>query len=77
MSQIAIHAAKTQLAKLIRRACNGEDIVIARGEKPLVRLVPVDAPKPRRRFGAMRGKARVDDAFFKPLPGEEMDAWNQ
>jgi antitoxin (DNA-binding transcriptional repressor) of toxin-antitoxin stability system len=77
MSQTTIHAAKTHLSRLIQRACNGEDIVIARGKTPLVRLVPVDAPEPGRRFGAMRGRARADDAFFEPLPPEELDAWSQ
>ncbi len=77
MTQTTIHAAKTHLSKLIKRACAGEDIIIARGKEPLVRLVPVDAPKPKREFGAMRGKVRVDDSFFDPLPQDELDAWNQ
>ncbi len=77
MAQTTIHAAKTHLSRLIQRACNGEDIVIARGKTPLVRLVPVNAPERGRRFGAMRGRARLDDAFFEPLPGEELDPWNQ
>jgi putative addiction module component (TIGR02574 family) len=34
--------------------------------------------KPRGRvFGAMKGKATVTDAFFEPLPDEELDAWSQ
>jgi prevent-host-death family protein len=77
MAQTTIHAAKTHLSKLIKRACAGEDIVIARGKTPLVRLVPVDAPERGRRFGALRGRARVDDSFFEPLPPEELDAWDQ
>ncbi|NQU60185.1 MAG: type II toxin-antitoxin system Phd/YefM family antitoxin [Rhodospirillales bacterium] len=76
MTQTTIHAAKTHLSKLIKRACAGEDIVIARGKTPLVRLVPVDAPEQGRRFGAMRGRARVDDAFFEPLPADELDTWD-
>ena len=77
MPRVTIHAAKTQLSRLIRRACDGEDIVIARGKTPLVRLVPIDAPEQGRRFGALSGKARVDDAFFEPLPADKLDAWNQ
>ena len=77
MTQTTIHAAKTHLSKLIKRACAGEDIIIARGKEPMVRLVPVDAPKPKREFGAMRGKVRVDDSFFVPLPQDELDAWEQ
>ena len=77
MTQTTIHAAKTHLSKLIKRACAGEDIIIARGKEPMVRSVPVDAPKPKRAFGAMRGKVWVDDSFFDPLPQDELDAWKQ
>ncbi len=68
MIRVTIHAAKTQLSKLIRRAQAGEEIVIARGSEPVARLVPVAGAGRRRVFGAMRGQARVGDAFFKPLP---------
>ena len=77
MTLTTIHAAKTHLSRLIQRACNGEDFVIARGKTPLVHLVPVYAPEQGRRFGALSVKARVDDAFFKPLSADELDAWSQ
>ena len=77
MTLTTIHAANTHLSRLIQRACNGEDFVIARGKTPLVHLVPVDAPEQGRWFGALSGEARVDDAFFEPLPVGELDAWNQ
>jgi prevent-host-death family protein len=72
---ITVHAAKTQLSKLIERACAGEEIIIARRRTPVVRLVPVDQAAPQRTFGAMRGRARVDAAFFEPLPPDELAAW--
>jgi len=75
MSQVTIHAAKTHLSRLIQRACDGEEIVIAKGKTPMVKLVPVDAPKPKRQFGALKGKIKLDDSFFDPLPDEELDAW--
>ncbi|MEE8409663.1 MAG: type II toxin-antitoxin system prevent-host-death family antitoxin [Myxococcota bacterium] len=67
MKPVAIHEAKARLSKLIERACAGESVIIARGKRPMVRLVPVDASKGRK-FGAMRGRATVTDAFFDPLP---------
>ena len=73
----SIHAAKTQLSRLVERACAGEQVVIARGKTPVVKLVPTDAATPRRRFGAMRGRARVTQAFFEPLPNEELAAWGE
>jgi prevent-host-death family protein len=76
MAIISIHDAKTNLSKLIARACQGEEIIIARGKEPVVRLQPV-VQKPRRKFGSMRGRVAVDASFFEPLPEEELDAWDQ
>jgi len=75
MASIPIHKAKAGLSKLVARACAGEEVVIARGKRPLVRLVPVDRPVPERRFGALRGKLIVNDSFFDPLPEAELAAW--
>lgn len=73
---VSVHAAKTNLSRLIERARAGECIVIARGRTPVVQLVPVDRPKPERRFGSMKGRARTGRAFFEPLPPEELDTWS-
>jgi len=75
MKLVTIHAAKTHLSRLIEEALEGEQVVIARGRTPVARLVPVSSPAPARKFGAMRGRARVTKAFFEPLPGSELDAW--
>lgn len=77
MNPITVHAAKTHLSKLIERACAGEEVVIARGKTPVVRLVPITTAKARRKFGAMRGRARTTKAFFAPLPPEELQAWER
>ncbi len=76
MATVTIHQAKTNLSRLIARARAGEEIVIARGDVPVARLQPL-APTPGRKFGAMRGRARTDEAFFAPLPPEELAAWGQ
>jgi prevent-host-death family protein len=72
-----MHAAKTHLSRLVEQAEAGEDVVIARGRTPVVRLVPVRAPLVERRFGAMRGRAKVTRAFFDSLPPEELSAWEE
>ncbi len=74
MSTYTIYNAKTHLSSLIDQACTGEEVIIARGKLPLVKLVPL-AEVGRRQFGAMRGRARVDEAFFEPLPEDELSAW--
>jgi len=73
---ISIHAAKTHLSRLIARAEAGEEIVIARGNKPVVKLVSI-APKPKRVPGRWRGEFTVGPEFFEPLPPEELDLWYQ
>lgn len=127
MAIVNMHYAKTQLSDLVARAEAGEEIVIARRNKPAVRLVPVDAggtgskvPPPGgfaedgqadydvgamraavkagreflimqdgkpvaklvpteekrvRGFGMLAHLPPVPDAFFDPLPEEELRAW--
>ena len=77
METITIHKAKTELSRLIERACRGEEIVIARGKKPVVRLVAIGDKTGQRKPGVLRGKLKVGPEFFEPLPAEELDAWGQ
>lgn len=74
MTMVNIHEAKTNLSKLLERVLAGEDIIIARAGKPLVRLVAVEERLPRVPGIA---KGRVTEAFFEPLPEEELEAWEQ
>lgn len=69
-----VHAAKTQLSRLIERAVAGEEVIIARNNEPVVKLVPMKAP-PARKRGALRGKLAVHDSFFDPLTDEELERW--
>lgn len=69
--------AKTHLASLIREALTGEDIVIARDDEPLVRLVPlhVTGAAQERTPGDLEGKLALPDAFFAPLTDAESSDW--
>lgn len=73
----SIHAAKTHLSRLVAHASAGDEVIIARGKKPVAKLVPIKTEPPARHFGAMRGRARVTKAFFEPLPPEELKAWGE
>jgi prevent-host-death family protein len=75
MPTYTVHEAKTNLSKLIERAEAGDEVIIARRDQPAVRLVPVGQTGSKRMFGAYKGQATVTDAFFDPLPGEELFAW--
>ena len=75
MTTVTLHAAKTHLSRLIEQALRGEEVIIARGDKPVVRLVPIDAPQPRRIPGTLKGQIEVPDSFFDPLPEDELKLW--
>jgi antitoxin (DNA-binding transcriptional repressor) of toxin-antitoxin stability system len=72
-----VHQAKTTLSKLIEQALAGEEVVIARGDAPVVQLAPVDNRPPRRVFGALKGQRQVTPAFFEPLPPDELARWEE
>lgn len=76
MVVVTVHNAKTQLSRLIARAEAGEEIVIARGAQPVVRLVPFAEKPPIPQPGFLKGEAQVPDAFFfDPLTEEELRLW--
>jgi len=69
MPIVNIFEAKTNLSKLVARAEQGEEIIIARNGKPAVRLTQLEsATKPQIRFGGLKGKIWVADDFDDDLP---------
>ena len=69
MASVNIHAAKTQLSRLVARAEAGEEIVISRAGKPVAKLVKFAPPKRRRApFGFMKGKIWIAPDFDAPDP---------
>ena len=70
MKQVNIHAAKTQLSRLIDAAAAGEEVIIAKAGKPVARLVPFVAKQRRRGFGALKGRIHVSKDFDAPLPDD-------
>ena len=72
---VTIHTAKTHLSRLIARAEAGEEIIIARGRKPVAKLVPISAPRTKRVFGSLKGQLTVGPEFFEPMSEEELALW--
>ncbi|MGH6956730.1 MAG: type II toxin-antitoxin system Phd/YefM family antitoxin [Caulobacteraceae bacterium] len=72
---VKTHQAKTQLSKLIAAALAGEEVVIARGSEPVVRLTPVKPAAGKRMPGRYKGQFELTDAFFEPLSEEELALW--
>lgn len=60
---VNVYEAKTHLSQLLAQAEAGEDIVIARQGRPVVRLVPVGRRAANREPGALKGRIRVSDDF--------------
>lgn len=60
---VNIHDAKTNLSRLVEQAAKGEPFVIAKAGKPMVKVVPLDAPSPPRRLGFMGGQFVVPEDF--------------
>jgi antitoxin (DNA-binding transcriptional repressor) of toxin-antitoxin stability system len=77
MPVVDIRIAESQLDALIDRACAGEEVVIAVDGNPLVRLMPVSAQEARRKRGSLAEQISIPNAFFEPLPDEELTAWEQ
>jgi prevent-host-death family protein len=75
MSKVVnMHEAKSNLSRLVEEAEAGEDIVLARAGKPVVRLVPVRTER-RRRLGQWKGKVVMSADFDAPLPPELLTTW--
>jgi antitoxin (DNA-binding transcriptional repressor) of toxin-antitoxin stability system len=73
---VKVHQAKTQLSKLIAAALAGEEVVIARGDEPVVKLTPIASSKKKRVAGRLKGKIAFSDSFFDPLPDDELALWD-
>lgn len=73
MDMVNIHEAKTQFSRLIERVCAGEEIIIARGGKPVARLAPLLQSAQQRTPGLLKGKIWVAKDFNAPLPDDMLD----
>ncbi len=68
MRTVNIHAAKTQLSRLVEAAAAGEEIIIAKAGKPVARLGPLVGSQRKRRLGVLAGKLHVPEDFDASLP---------
>jgi prevent-host-death family protein len=63
MSVITIHEAKAKLSQLIEKVLRGEEVIIAKRDKPLIRLVPFAEGGSARRIGTAKGRIRIHEDF--------------
>ena len=74
MTKVNVHEAKTNLSRLLAKVEAGEEVVITRRGTPVARMVRVQK-QGKWQFGSMKGRIKLDDSFFDPLPEEELAAW--
>ncbi|THF63996.1 type II toxin-antitoxin system Phd/YefM family antitoxin [Pseudothauera nasutitermitis] len=72
---VNVHEAKTQFSRLLEQAHAGQEIILAKAGKPYARLVPLTPARPQRQPGRLKG--HIGDAFFEPLPEDEINAWER
>lgn len=73
MKQVTVHAAKTNLSKLIDAAMAGEEIIIAKGNRPVVKLVAI--PQGKFKVDILQGLLGEAPDFFEPMPEDELALW--
>lgn len=72
---VNVHEAKTHLSRLLEQAHAGQEIIVAKAGKPYARLMPLAPQRGQRQPGRVTG--RLSEAFFEPLPEDELRAWEQ
>jgi prevent-host-death family protein len=74
---VNVHEAKTHLSRLLEQALAGDEVIIMKSGKRLVRLVPVDVAPTGRKLGTARGDFMVPDDFDAPLPDHVLDEFEK
>ena len=76
MTTVNIHEAKTHLSRLLAKVAKGDEVIIARGGKPVARLVPVQkARRMDQLLGIDKGRLWIAEDFDEPLPEEILAAF--
>jgi prevent-host-death family protein len=72
--QVTVHAAKTNLSKLIEAVLAGEEVIIAKGKQPVVKIVPI--PRSRFKIGVLKDQITgTGPDFFEPMADEDLALW--
>jgi prevent-host-death family protein len=70
METVNIYDTKTRLSQLVDKVVAGEDVVVSRNGKPLVRITRLDSDRRPIRFGVLKGKVKITRDFDAPLPSK-------
>lgn len=74
MEAVNIHEAKTHFSKLVDRVMQGEEIMVSKAGKPVIKLVPL-TNKRKITFGLLKGKIEIAEDFDDPLPDDVLSSF--
>lgn len=75
MKTVNIYDAKTQFSQLVDKAAAGDDVIVSRNGKPVVRITRLEEAKRRIKFGTLKGKIKVKADFDAPLAADILAAF--
>ena len=75
MTRVNIHEAKTHLSRLAEEVAAGEEIIVAKAGKPMMKMVPLSNVTQSRVIGMLKGKIHIAKNFDAPLPNDVLDAF--
>ncbi len=75
MDTVNIYEAKTRLSQLVDKAASGEDVVVSRNGRPLVRITRLELPQRHIKFGLLKGRVTIATDFDAPLPDQVLAAF--
>ena len=68
MPIVNIHEAKTHFSQIVNQVLGGKEVIIARGGKPLIKLIPYEKEPVQRKGGQFKGLIQIREDFDAPLP---------
>lgn len=68
----SVHEAKTNLSRLLKEACSGREVIIARGKEPIAKLVPLGSACKKRVPNKFAGQISYSPDAFDPLTDREL-----
>lgn len=73
MASYTVHQAKTQFSRLLKQVEAGQEVIVTRGKKPVVKIVPVENSFSRKDLaGAYAKRVHWDDDAFDPMTDEQL-----
>ncbi|MEW6201777.1 MAG: type II toxin-antitoxin system Phd/YefM family antitoxin [bacterium] len=78
MIRLNIHEAKTHLSRYLKNLAKGETIILCKNNIPVAEINPLPTGKKQsRKIGLAKGKFKVTQEFFKPLPAKLIVAFKE